>query len=42
VLDAFDEEEKKIVDERIPVAVDVVKNFCLTGIDETMCKFNNK
>ena len=42
VLDPFDEEERKILDERIPVAVEAVKNFCLSGIDDTMCKFNNK
>ena len=42
VLDPFNEDERKILDERIPVAVEAVKNFCLSGIDDTMCKFNNK
>ena len=42
VLDPFNEDERKILDERIPVAVEAVRNFCLAGIDDTMCKFNNK
>ena len=42
VLDPFNEDERKVLDERIPVAVEAVKNFCLAGIDDTMCKFNNK
>ena len=42
VLDPFNEDERKILDERIPVAVEAVKNFCLAGIDDTMCRFNNK
>ena len=42
VLDPFNDDERKILDERIPVAVEAVKNFCLAGIDDTMCKFNNK
>ena len=42
VLDPFNDDERKILDERIPVAVEAVKNFCLAGINDTMCKFNNK
>ena len=42
VLDPFSDDERKVLDERIPVAVEAVKNFCLSGIDDTMCKFNNK
>ena len=42
LVDPFNEDERKILDERIPVAVEAVKNFCLAGIDDTMCKFNNK
>ena len=42
VLDPFSDDERKILDERIPVAVEAVRNFCLAGIDDTMCKFNNK
>ena len=42
VLDPFNDEEQKILDERIPVAVEAVKNFCLAGVNDTMCKFNNK
>ena len=42
VLDPFNDEEQKILDERIPVAVEAVRNFCLAGVNDTMCKFNNK
>ena len=42
VLDPFNDDERKILDERIPVAVEAVKNFCLAGINDTMCEFNNK
>ena len=42
VLDPFNADEQKVLDERIPVAVEAVRNFCLAGIGDTMCKFNNK
>jgi PTH1 family peptidyl-tRNA hydrolase len=42
VLDPFFPEEKKILEERIPIAAEAVKNFCLSGLTDTMCKFNNK
>ncbi len=42
VLDPFFPEEKKILEERIPIAAEAVKNFCLSGLADTMCKFNNK
>lgn len=42
VLGRFDGEDEKIVNERIPVAVDAVKDFVLAGIQHAMCNYNNK
>ncbi len=42
VLDPFSADEQAILKERIPVAVDAVKNFCLAGLTNTMNQFNNK
>lgn len=42
VLGAFNREEKEKLGERIDVAVDAIKEFCLGGIQNAMCKFNNK
>lgn len=42
VLGRFTPEEETGLKERIPVAVDAVKTFCLEGIGSAMCKFNNK
>ena len=42
VLGTFSQEEKKVLDERIPVAVDAVKEVILAGLGRAMCSFNNK
>lgn len=42
VLGTFSPEEKKVLDERIPVAVDAVKEVILAGLGRAMCSFNNK
>ncbi len=42
VLGTFSAEEKKVLDERIPVAVDAVKEVILAGLGRAMCSFNNK
>ncbi|MDE6563483.1 MAG: aminoacyl-tRNA hydrolase [Muribaculaceae bacterium] len=42
VLGSFSPEEKKVLDERIPVAVDAVKEVILAGLGRAMCSFNNK
>lgn len=42
VLGAFSPEEQKELPDRIDVAVEAVKEFCLAGIQNAMCKFNNK
>lgn len=41
VLGAFKPEEEKLLPDRIKVAVEAVRTFCLEGIDRAMCKFNN-
>lgn len=42
VLDQFLPNEMEIIEERIPIAVEAIKNFCLAGLADTMCRFNNK
>lgn len=42
VLGQFGPEEKIALSERIDVAVEAVREFCLAGIQNAMCKFNNK
>lgn len=42
VLGNFPPDEVKALPERIGVAVDAVKDFCLAGIQNAMCRFNNK
>ncbi|MDR3326667.1 MAG: aminoacyl-tRNA hydrolase [Prevotellaceae bacterium] len=42
VLGKFSEEERKIVDEKIDLAVEAIKSFCLEGLSRAMNKFNNK
>ncbi|MCQ2110300.1 MAG: aminoacyl-tRNA hydrolase [Bacteroidaceae bacterium] len=40
VLDPFPADERKIVDEKIPVAVEAIKSFCLAGLSITMTQYN--
>ncbi|MBP6066223.1 aminoacyl-tRNA hydrolase [Bacteroides sp.] len=42
VLSKFDEEDLKTMNERLTVAGDIIKSFCLAGIDITMNQFNKK
>lgn len=42
VLGNFGSEERKVLPERIDIAVDAIKDICLSGIQNAMCKFNNK
>lgn len=42
VLGEFDAEEKKELPERIGVAADAVRDFCLSGIAHAMTRYNNK
>lgn len=42
VLDEFSDEEKALLDERIETSVEIIKSFCLAGINITMNEYNNK
>lgn len=42
VLGQFTEQECEALGQRIPVAVDAIKTFCLAGMQRAMCDFNNK
>lgn len=42
VLSAFNDEELAKMDERVELAGEMVKNFCLAGINITMNQFNKK
>ncbi len=42
VLSEFSPEEKKVLPERIDKAVEIIKSFCLAGIDITMNQYNKK
>lgn len=42
VLGNFSAEDRTLLDERIPVAVDAIREYVLAGIGSAMCKYNNK
>lgn len=42
VLGQFDDEEEKALPERFEMCEDIVKSFCLAGLQNTMNQFNNK
>ena len=42
VLGRFTDEDLKTMDERVGIACDAVKSFCLAGINITMNQFNRK
>ena len=42
VLDEFSEDEKLKLPERIETAVDIIRGFCLAGVNNTMNQYNNK
>ena len=42
VLGHFDEESMKLMPERLEVAQEIIKSFCLAGIDITMNQYNKK
>lgn len=42
VLSKWDEEEMQILPERIKIAGDIIKTFCLSGAQFTMNMFNNR
>lgn len=42
VLSPFDEQEQKDIPDRLETAGEIIKSFCLSGIDITMNKYNKK
>jgi PTH1 family peptidyl-tRNA hydrolase len=42
VLGHFTDEDWKTMDERLKTAGEIIKSFCLAGIDITMNQFNKK
>lgn len=42
VLGHFDEEDMKLMPERLETAGEIVKSFCLAGLNNTMNLYNNK
>lgn len=42
VLGHFDEEDMKLIPERLEVAQEIIKSFCLAGLNITMNQYNNK
>ncbi len=42
VLGAFSEEDLKTMDERVDRAIEIIKSFCLAGLEITMNQFNGK
>lgn len=42
VLGTWDEEEKKVIEKRIPIVVEMIKSFAFTGLERTMTAFNKE
>ncbi|MBE6339254.1 MAG: aminoacyl-tRNA hydrolase [Bacteroidales bacterium] len=42
VLSGWSDEEKPMIDERMKLAAEVVRQFCLQGLEKTMTQYNNK
>ncbi|MDR2815533.1 MAG: aminoacyl-tRNA hydrolase [Proteiniphilum sp.] len=42
VLERFSEEEQRLLPGRIDMAVDMIRSFCLAGIQITMNQYNNR
>lgn len=42
VLGKWDKEEEKILDDRMPIVVEMIKSFGTIGVNMTMTQFNNK
>ncbi|MDD2313574.1 MAG: aminoacyl-tRNA hydrolase [Proteiniphilum sp.] len=42
VLDEFSDEEQQKLPERIETAADIIRSFCLAGINTAMNQYNNK
>jgi len=42
VLGDFDDEEEKLLPERLETSGEIIKSFCLAGLQNTMNQYNNK
>lgn len=42
VLGKWEKEEEKILDDRMPIVVEMIKSFGTIGVNMTMTQFNNK
>ncbi|MCQ2051458.1 MAG: aminoacyl-tRNA hydrolase [Bacteroidaceae bacterium] len=42
VLEKFNQEELSLLEPRIELATEIIRSFCLQGVDRTMNQFNNK
>jgi PTH1 family peptidyl-tRNA hydrolase len=42
VLSEFSDEEKILLPQKIETAVDIIRSFCLSGVDVTMNQYNNR
>ena len=42
VLGTFTEEENKLIEEKIDYVGEMIKSFCLQGLDRTMNQYNKK
>ncbi|HBQ83114.1 MAG TPA: aminoacyl-tRNA hydrolase [Bacteroidales bacterium] len=42
VLGKWDNEERKVIEERIPIAIEMIKSFTFAGLDLTMTAFNKE
>lgn len=40
VLGTWDREERKLLDERIPIVIEMIKSFAFAGLERTMTAFN--
>lgn len=42
VLDRFSDEERQLLPERIDMAIDMIRSFCLAGVQVTMNQYNKR
>ncbi|MBR4433935.1 MAG: aminoacyl-tRNA hydrolase [Bacteroidaceae bacterium] len=42
VLSSFDADDRAVIDAQLPTAIDIIKSFCLAGLDITMNQYNGR
>mgnify|MGYP002620771292 CR=1 FL=1 len=40
VLSAFEQDDSKVIESQLPTAIEIIKSFCLAGLDYTMNHYN--